>query len=66
MGNRTEVVLGSYYLHWGVIQLSLTNFLIIVAMLVLFVVALLAPFPGGSDRDERPAHRGEGGSDGND
>jgi hypothetical protein len=34
-----------HYLHWGVIQISLTNFLIIVAMLVLFLLALLVPFP---------------------
>jgi hypothetical protein len=37
-----------YYLHWGVVQISLTNFLIIVGMVVLFVLALLLPFPGGS------------------
>lgn len=34
-----------HYLHWGVIQISLTNFLIIVTMLVLFLLALLVPFP---------------------
>lgn len=35
------------YLHWGVIQISLTNFLIIVGMIVVFVLALVLPFPGG-------------------
>ena len=39
------------YLHWGVIQISLTNFLIIVGMVVLFVLALVLPFP--KDRAER-------------
>jgi hypothetical protein len=39
----------AYYLHWGVIQISLTNFLIIVAMVVIFVLALVLPFPGGRD-----------------
>lgn len=34
------------YLHWGVIQISLANLIVIVAMLLVFVVALLAPFPG--------------------
>jgi hypothetical protein len=36
-----------HYLHWGVIQISLTNFLIIVGMVVVFILALLLPFPGG-------------------
>ena len=48
----------AYFLHWGVVQISLTNFIIIVLMLVLFVLALVLPFPGGKavrseeDRDE--------------
>ena len=36
-----------HYLHWGVISISLTNALIIVAMVVVFVLALLLPFPHG-------------------
>jgi hypothetical protein len=49
----------SYYLDWGVVQISLTNFLIIVAMVVVFILALVLPFPGGGedvsreDRDEQ-------------
>jgi len=39
----------AYFLHWGVIQISLTNFVIIVLMLVIFVLALILPFPRGSD-----------------
>ena len=35
-----------HYLHWGVIQISLANLLIIVAMIVVFVLALVLPFPG--------------------
>lgn len=42
------------YVHWGVVQISLTNLLIIAAMLVVFVLALLLPFPG-----ERAAERRE-------
>jgi hypothetical protein len=36
-----------HYLHWGVIQISLTNLIIILAMIAVFVLALLLPFPGG-------------------
>ena len=34
------------YIHWGVIQISLSNLIIIGAMIVLFVAAILLPFPG--------------------
>jgi hypothetical protein len=34
------------YLHWGVIQISLTNLIIIGLMLVVFVLAIVVPFPG--------------------
>ncbi|HEY3089322.1 MAG TPA: hypothetical protein VGJ59_14845 [Jatrophihabitantaceae bacterium] len=37
----------AYFLHWGVVQISLTNFIIIVLMVVLFALALVLPFPGG-------------------
>jgi hypothetical protein len=33
------------YIHWGFIQLSLANLLVIATMLVVFVLALLVPFP---------------------
>jgi hypothetical protein len=33
------------YLHLGFIQISLPNLVLIGAMLVLFAVALVAPFP---------------------
>jgi len=39
----------AYFLHWGVVQISLANFLVILVMLVVFVLALLLPFPGGRD-----------------
>ncbi len=35
-----------YYLHWGVIQISLANLIVIGLMLLVFAVALVAPFPG--------------------
>lgn len=40
---------GAYFLHWGVIQISLANFIIIVLMLVIFALALVLPFPRGRD-----------------
>jgi hypothetical protein len=42
----------AYFLHWGVVQVSLTNFLIIVAMIVVFVLALVLPFPHGRDDED--------------
>jgi hypothetical protein len=33
------------YIHWGFIQLSVANFVVIVLMLVVFVLAILLPFP---------------------
>ncbi len=38
------------YLDWGVIHISLANFLIIVLMIVVFIAAILIPMPHrGSD-----------------
>jgi len=34
------------YITWGFIQISLSNLIIIGVMIVLFVAALLLPFPG--------------------
>jgi len=34
-------------MHWGVIQLSVANLVVIAAMVVVFVAALLLPFPKG-------------------
>jgi hypothetical protein len=39
-----------HYLHWGVIQISVANLVVIILMLALFVLALLLPFPKGRDR----------------
>jgi hypothetical protein len=36
-----------HYLQWGWFSVSLTNLLIIVGMLVVFVLALVLPFPNG-------------------
>jgi hypothetical protein len=35
-----------HYLHWGVIQISVANLVVIAVMIVLFLAAILLPFPG--------------------
>lgn len=44
-----------YFFHWGVVQISLPNFLVIALMLLVFVLALVLPFPHGEDRVAAPA-----------
>jgi len=39
-----------HYLHWGVFQISLANLIVILAMIGVFVLALVLPFPGHGDR----------------
>lgn len=39
-----------HYLHWGVVQISVANLVVIALMLVTFVAALLLPFPKGRGR----------------
>jgi hypothetical protein len=34
-----------HYLHWGVIQISVANLVVIGIMVLLFIAALLLPFP---------------------
>lgn len=42
------------YFQWGFILISLPNLLVIAGMVVLFAIALVAPFPHrGSDDDGR-------------
>lgn len=40
-----------HFLHWGVIQISVANLLVIAIMLLTFLIALLVPFPA----TKRPA-----------
>jgi hypothetical protein len=35
------------YLHWGVVQISVANFVVILLMVVVFALAVFLPFPGG-------------------
>jgi len=45
------------YIHWGVVQISVANLAIIVAMIILFVLALVVPFPSGHDQEADPERR---------
>jgi hypothetical protein len=40
------------YFHWGFILISVPNLLVIVGMIVLFAVALVAPFPHGGEGED--------------
>jgi hypothetical protein len=45
-----------HYVHWGFIQMSVANLIVIALMLALFVLALVLPFPhGGSNRGAHAA-----------
>ncbi|MDQ6898652.1 MAG: hypothetical protein M3072_03960 [Candidatus Dormibacteraeota bacterium] len=48
------------YLHWGFILISAPNAALILGMIVLFIIALLAPFPGHAGRsdEEKPPEEG--------
>jgi hypothetical protein len=58
MPNHASSVLASvvnlqhpgHYLHWGVIQMSVANAIVILVMVALFLAALLLPFPKGRKR----------------
>lgn len=39
-----------HYLHWGVVQISVANLIVILTMIVVFVLALILPFPKGRGR----------------
>ena len=43
------------YLDWGVVHISLANLIVIVLMVVVFVAALLIPFPRGEDEQPGPS-----------
>jgi hypothetical protein len=41
-----------HYIHWGFIQLSVANFVVIVLMVLVFVLAILLPFPRQKGRGQ--------------
>ena len=40
----------AHVVHWHFFQMSVSNIVVIVAMLVVFVLAILLPFPGAAHR----------------
>ncbi|MEO9110335.1 MAG: hypothetical protein ABI368_08970 [Jatrophihabitantaceae bacterium] len=42
----------AHFVHWGVVQISLANLIVIVLMLVVFVLALVLQFPHSHDSDD--------------
>ena len=44
------------YLHVGVVQISVPNLIVIVAMIVVFILALVLPFPHGRDESREDEH----------
>jgi hypothetical protein len=41
------------YIDWGVLSISLTNLSVIVGMIVIFILALVVPFPRGDVRENK-------------
>jgi hypothetical protein len=39
----------AHFVHWGVVQISLANLIVIVLMLLVFALAILVPFPHAHD-----------------
>lgn len=48
----------AHVVHWHFFQMSVSNIVVIVAMLAVFVLAILLPFPGAA---RRQVAREEGG-----
>ena len=40
------------YIHWGFIQLSVANFVVILLMILVFILAIVLPFPRRRGRDQ--------------
>lgn len=52
---RSAGLLGGtgHYVHWGVIQISVANLVVIALLVVAFILALVLPFPGRPRRRSR-------------
>ena len=45
LGSLVNLNGSGHYIHWGFIQISVANLVVIVLMVVVFVAAILIPFP---------------------
>jgi hypothetical protein len=41
-----------HYVHWGFIQISVANLIVILLMIAVFVLAVFLPFPRHGKRDQ--------------
>jgi hypothetical protein len=41
-----------HYLHWGFVQISVANLVVILLMIAVFVLAILLPFPRRKGPDQ--------------
>lgn len=41
-----------HYIHWGFIQMSVANFVVILLMIPVFILAIVLPFPRRKGRDQ--------------
>lgn len=51
MRSAVPTAAGSY-VHWGVVQISVTNLVIIAVMIAVFTAALFVPFPTDKSSDD--------------
>ena len=40
----------AHYIHWGWFQMSIANFVVVLLMVAVFVLAIMVPFPGARRR----------------
>jgi hypothetical protein len=45
LGSLINLNGSGHYVHWGFIQISVANLVVIALMIVVFVLAVLLPFP---------------------
>lgn len=55
--SNTAPTVASVYFHWGVVQVSLANLLVVAIMIAVFALALLLPFPHGSADEDQAGDR---------
>ena len=45
LGSAIDLNTTGHYVHWGFIQISVANLIVIIAMIVVLFAAILLPFP---------------------
>ena len=50
VGSVINLTHSGHYVHWGVIQISVANLIVIALMVVVFILALVIPFPGSKSK----------------